>query len=628
MMSEELEAAAEQAGGEEGHRGQTRPFGEEPHSLVKFPGYVAHPDRVVLRNARQHNLKGITVELPRRALTVITGPSGSGKSSLAFDTLYAEGQRRYIESLSTYAKQFLERMPKPLVDRLEGLSPAVAIEQKNPTTSSRSTVGTATEIYDYPAPALGPRRHAVLPRPAARSVQGRHGPGGGGRHHRGSGSGSMRTPVPSRFPLPDSRASPGRVTSRHSLAAAGLRARPGRWRRSSGSTTAGRPDLDAGRDARRPGDRRPAAAPTGHEPRPSRRRRRDRVQRGRGRGGGARPTATGAASPSIPPAQPAARRRRALTPAPVLVQQSARRLPGMQRLRRRARVRRVADRPRPRALARATARIDPWTKPRYEGRRRLLRETAARHGISVDAPWRDLPAAQRRSSCCTANDRAATSAMFPFLERARREALQAVHPGLSAAVPARQDLPRLPRRPAQAGGARGAGRRPDHRRGRGASPPTELRDWTRRPSRCRRFNRRSPARSCASCTARVSFVARRRPRLPHARSADPDPVGRRGPAHRALQRAGLASVDTLYVLDEPIHRPAPARHRPPARPAAPARATPATPWSWSSTIPPPCAPRTTWSSWGPGAARHGGHVVYQGPGRRRARGRHAHRRST
>src|SRR5689334_3725099 len=109
----------------------------------------ASPSRLIIRNARQHNLKGITVDLPRRALTVITGPSGAGKSSLAFDTLYAEGQRRYIESLSTYAKQFLERMPKPLVDSLEGLSPAVAIEQKNPTTSSRSTVGTATEIYDF-----------------------------------------------------------------------------------------------------------------------------------------------------------------------------------------------------------------------------------------------------------------------------------------------------------------------------------------------------------------------------------------------------------------------------------------------------------------------------------------------
>ncbi len=107
-------------------------------------------DRVLrIVNARQHNLRGVTVDLPHRALVVITGPSGSGKSSLAFDTLYAEGQRRYIESLSTYAKQFLDRMPKPHVDRLEGLAPAVAIEQRNPTMSSRSTVGTATEVYDF-----------------------------------------------------------------------------------------------------------------------------------------------------------------------------------------------------------------------------------------------------------------------------------------------------------------------------------------------------------------------------------------------------------------------------------------------------------------------------------------------
>ena len=100
-------------------------------------------------NARQNNLQGITVEIPHRTLTVVTGPSGSGKSTLAFDILYAEGQRRYIESLSTYAKQFLERMPKPLVDHLEGIAPSVAIEQRNPTVSSRSTVGTATEVYDH-----------------------------------------------------------------------------------------------------------------------------------------------------------------------------------------------------------------------------------------------------------------------------------------------------------------------------------------------------------------------------------------------------------------------------------------------------------------------------------------------
>lgn len=106
-------------------------------------------DRIRIRGARQHNLKGFDLDIPRRALTVITGVSGSGKSSLAFDTLYAEGQRRYVESLSAYARQFLERMEKPLVDSIEGMSPAVAIEQKNPTRTSRSTVGTATEIYDY-----------------------------------------------------------------------------------------------------------------------------------------------------------------------------------------------------------------------------------------------------------------------------------------------------------------------------------------------------------------------------------------------------------------------------------------------------------------------------------------------
>ncbi len=106
-------------------------------------------DTIIIRGARQHNLKNINVELPRNKLVVITGLSGSGKSTLAFDTLYAEGQRRYVESLSTYARQFLERMEKPDVDLIEGLSPAIAIEQKSASHNPRSTVGTVTEIYDY-----------------------------------------------------------------------------------------------------------------------------------------------------------------------------------------------------------------------------------------------------------------------------------------------------------------------------------------------------------------------------------------------------------------------------------------------------------------------------------------------
>src|SRR5215216_1092102 len=106
-------------------------------------------DALIIRGAREHNLRNVDVTIPRDRLTVITGLSGSGKSSLAFDTIYAEGQRRYVESLSAYARQFLGLMEKPDVDAIEGLSPAISIEQKTAGHNPRSTVGTVTEIYDY-----------------------------------------------------------------------------------------------------------------------------------------------------------------------------------------------------------------------------------------------------------------------------------------------------------------------------------------------------------------------------------------------------------------------------------------------------------------------------------------------
>src|SRR5947207_13525747 len=106
-------------------------------------------DRIGVRGAREHNLKNITVEIPRDKFVVLTGISGSGKSSLAFDTIYAEGQRKYVESLSAYARQFLGLMEKPDVDHIDGLSPAVSIDQKSTSRNPRSTVGTVTEIYDY-----------------------------------------------------------------------------------------------------------------------------------------------------------------------------------------------------------------------------------------------------------------------------------------------------------------------------------------------------------------------------------------------------------------------------------------------------------------------------------------------
>ena len=125
-------------------------------------------ESIVIRGAREHNLKNIDVVVPRNKFVVITGVSGSGKSSLAFDTIFAEGQRRYVESLSAYARQFLEQMEKPDVDSIEGLSPAISIEQRTTSRNPRSTVGTVTEIYDSSTPRSASRTARIAARRSGR----------------------------------------------------------------------------------------------------------------------------------------------------------------------------------------------------------------------------------------------------------------------------------------------------------------------------------------------------------------------------------------------------------------------------------------------------------------------------
>src|SRR5882724_4897495 len=365
------------------------------------------PDRVIIRNARQHNLKGITVELPRGALTVITGPSRSGKSTLAFDTLYDEGQRRYIESLSTYAKQFLERMPKPLVDAIEGISPAVAIEQKNPTTSSRSTVGTATEIYDF-LRLLWARTGtphcvkcgSVVKVDTVQAVV---------DELVGAGSGERATPVLVTFPLPLSAHRPD-VEVAGQLRAAGF------VRAQLDGVLARLDPPDAEQRVREAQevlvvvDRLPASDAT-------RGRLADAVATAFNKGEGvavaldngdrrrfsAHPTCSncGTAAPTLSPILFSFNNPRGACPgcngfgAVLEYDESL-----------------IVPHPR-KSLAQGA--LDPWTKPRYEGRRRILRETGRAKGIPLDAPWEDLTGKARHFLLNGASGR--FLGMLPFLQR-------------------------------------------------------------------------------------------------------------------------------------------------------------------------------------------------------------------
>jgi excinuclease ABC subunit A len=358
-------------------------------------------DTIVVRGAQQHNLKGITVRIPRRAVTVVTGPSGSGKSSLAFDTLYAEGQRRYAESLSSYAKQFLERMPKPAVDGLDGISPAVAIEQKNPTTSSRSTVGTATEIYDYfrllwarvgrpHCPACGARVTVDSPSTAADRLlaecQGRQ--------------------LMVCFPLPES------TQANHELILENLRAM-GFVRVLSGTAPHRLDELPPGIRLDSPGVR--VVADRVKATTALRGRLADSLALAFAEGDGIaevvdddrvtrfsqhpRCTSCGTSAPALTPTLFSFNSPRGACPecngfGAVLEYDESLIVPDPSR-----------------SLAEGA--LDPWTKPRYTRRRRMLREFARQEGIPWDVSWQSLTSSQRRT--LLGNKSRGYRGIFPFL---------------------------------------------------------------------------------------------------------------------------------------------------------------------------------------------------------------------
>src|SRR5712664_1564441 len=376
------------------------------------------PERVVLRNVRQHNLKGITVEFPRRALSVITGPSGSGKSSLAFDTLYAEGRRRYIESLSTYAKQFLERMPKPLVDAMEGLSPAVAIEQKNPTTSSRSTVGTATEIADF-LRLLWARAGTQTCLQCGRDVKRDTVQEVVDAVIADFGMRNAELPILVSFPLPASANRPDVEVAAQLRAAGFVRAQvDGELLRLDDDGAEAR--VRAGKDVLVIVDRITAS------------------NENRGRLAEAIATAFSEGEGVAMALNNGDRRRFSEHPAcsacgcaaPVLTptlfsfNNPRGACPGCNGFGAVLEYDESLIVPDPRASL-ANGALDPWTKPRYEGRRRLLRETARARGIDLDAPWQDIPPRERHFLLHNKGGEGGEGGegggrylgIFPFLER-------------------------------------------------------------------------------------------------------------------------------------------------------------------------------------------------------------------
>ena len=543
-------------------------------------------------NARQNNLQGITVELPHRALIVITGPSGSGKSTLAFDTLYAEGQRRYIESLSTYAKQFLERMPKPLVDRLEGIAPGRRDRAAEPTVSQPLHRRHRHRGLRLPAPPVGPGRPELLP----------HLRRAGPARHAAVAADDVLAAVPGgrlqiAFPLPPV----ARLT--HEAVVENLRAL-GFVRVLADGTPHHLDDLPAGLDLTRAAEllvvvdrltartrRRRAGWPNRSRPRSRRARVSPWCCTRRRRPGRLRFTRVSRLQRAATRRPPPSRRpcsRSTIRAAP------ARGATGSARC---SSTTSHSWSPIPRAAWRHGA-IDPWTKPRYESRRRMLLDFARSLGVDPAMPWHKLKAAHRRELLHGRKGRYV--GIFPFLkgleEKRYKQYIRVflrqyqlaktcdacggsrLNPDALAVRIGGDTIAGVPRRSVDGIHAWVAA--------------LELTPIGARDRAARRGAARGPAR----------LPPRRGARLPHARPPDPHALRRRGPAHLARQRARLPTGGHALRAGRAVHRPPSARHRPAARRCSAACATPATRWSSSSTTWPPSGRPTSCSSWDPARA--------------------------
>ena len=508
-------------------------------------------DSIVIRGARLHNLKNISLDIPHNRLTVVTGVSGSGKSSLVFDTIYAEGQRRYVESLSAYARQFLERMEKPDVDEIDGLAPPIAIRQKNTTRNPRSTVATATELYDFLrllyaragrtyCPQCGQRvqRDTVDQVAAAHAARSRR-----ARAGTCCSRSARRRARPTRAARPPLRAAqeglqppvPGRAHVRvlHARVAAGDRlhaARCSRW----WTASSWRPDLH-----QRLVDSRRDLLP--------------RSGRGDLRAGGRAAAAPPASSARSSPA----RRATSSSPSPsrslFSFNSPVRRLPALPGLRQHHRLRPGPGDSGPRRCSLEDGAVEPWTKPQYS---RCLRSDvgAARRGRvrferavlpSCPDEERDLvlEAAVAASSSRYLETKKYKVHVRVFLSRyrgyaecpecrgarLRAEALNVRVGGRNLAEVARMNI-------------------------------AEAHDFLRPPRTQPRGDgdrRQDPGRDPPA----AEVPQRRGPGLPDAGPALGDALGRRGPAHPACHLPGLAPGGRLLRAGRAFHRAAQPRHR-------------------------------------------------------------------